>query len=205
VSDGITVGSLRWAIPRIAAKLEASADELNTVDGRLGDGDLGVTMRQGSRAMVARLEALPDDVGMSLLACAQALTGERASSYSTLLATGLTSAAKACKGRTSVGWGEFSPLVSGAIAAMAKRGRSALGDKTVLDALEAIRVAADGLDDPRAIAEAADRAVSEALDRFRELPARQGRARIFAERSVGLDDPGQVAIKRITEALLNTS
>ena len=49
--------------------------------------------------------------------------------------------------------------------------------------------------------ELADRAAADALDQFRHLPAKQGRARIFAEKSVGLDDPGQLAIKRITEAL----
>ena len=88
-----------------------------------------------------------------------------------------------------------------AIEAMARRGRSNLGDKTVLDALEAIRAALEGEQDPKVMSKLADRAVADALDQFRHLPAQQGRARIFAEKSVGLDDPGQLVIKRITEAL----
>jgi dihydroxyacetone kinase-like protein len=43
--------------------------------------------------------------------------------------------------------------------------------------------------------------VAECLDRFRHQPARQGRARIFGEKSVGKDDPGMVALQRIIEAL----
>ena len=202
--DEMTVDSLRHGIRRIAAKMEASAQELNSIDGQLGDGDLGITMSYGSRALLATLDQLPDDLGMSFLKCAQAFTAERASSYGTLLATGMMSAAKACRGRSSIGWGELSGLLGGAIEAMARRGRSALGDKTVLDALDAIRIRLDGQDDPQLLAELADQAVSDALDTFRQLPAKQGRARIFAEKSMGLDDPGQIVIKRITEALCAT-
>ena len=32
-------------------------------------------------------------------------------------------------------------------------------------------------------------------------PAKQGRARIFGDKSIGLDDPGMVAFKRVVEAL----
>jgi hypothetical protein len=39
------------------------------------------------------------------------------------------------------------------------------------------------------------------LDHFRNQPARQGRARIFGEKSVGKDDPGMVAFQRIIEGL----
>ncbi len=205
MSDEMTVESLRWAIPRIAAKLTACADELNTLDGQLGDGDIGITMSAGMQAVTGKLDELPEDVGMSLLKCAQAFTSERASSYGTLLATGLMSAAKECKGRTGVGWNELGALLGGAIEAMSKRGRSELGQKTVLDALEAIRLAVDGQSDSQTVLELTDKALTTALDKFRDLPAKQGRARIFADRSVGLDDPGQVVIKRIVESLREDS
>jgi dihydroxyacetone kinase-like protein len=84
---------------------------------------------------------------------------------------------------------------------MSQRSGGKLGDKTVLDALESVRAATDGLQDPVTLAAAADQAVAAALDRFRDQPARQGRARIFGDKTIGKDDPGMVAIKRITEAL----
>lgn len=201
MSDEMTVESLRWAIPRIAAKLTACADELNTLDGRLGDGDIGITMSAGMQAVMEKLDELPEDVGMSLLKCAQAFTSQRASSYGTLLATGMMSAGKGCRGRSAVGWDELAALLGGAIEAMSKRGRSELGQKTVLDALEAIRLAVDGQSDSQTILELSESALAAALDKFRQLPAMQGRARIFADRSVGLDDPGQIVIKRIVESL----
>ena len=45
--------------------MEQSADELNTADGLLGDGDLGVTMIRGFRQIIADLETLPEDIGMA--------------------------------------------------------------------------------------------------------------------------------------------
>src|ERR1700722_16477220 len=91
-------------LKRLAAHMETVADELNALDGQLGDGDLGVTMTRGGRALVDILPTLPADVGMALMACAQAMTKVSGSSYGTLLATGLLAAAKATRGRTEVPW-----------------------------------------------------------------------------------------------------
>jgi phosphoenolpyruvate---glycerone phosphotransferase subunit DhaL len=76
---------------------------------------------------------------MALLKCAQAFTKLSGSTYGTLLATGLMSAAKATKGRTEVPWSEVSSLLASALQAMAQRSGGKLGEKTVLDALEAVR------------------------------------------------------------------
>jgi dihydroxyacetone kinase-like protein len=192
---------LRQALRRIAAKMESCSDELNALDAQLGDGDLGVTMVRGTRAMASELPQLPDDVGMALLKCAQAFTKLSGSTYGTLLATGLMSAARATKGRTEIPWSEVSPLLASALQAMAQRSGGKLGEKTVLDALEAVRAATEGNDDPAALVAAAGQAVGNCLDRFRNQPARQGRARIFGEKSVGRDDPGMVAFQRIIEGL----
>jgi len=201
MSTGLTTAVLSDAIKRIVAKLEASADELNALDAALGDGDLGVTMVRGGRSVLAELPNLPDDVGMALLKCAQALTRLSGSTYGTLLATGLVSAAKSTKGRREVPWTEISSLIGNAIPAMSQRSGGKLGDKTVLDALESVRAACDGLEDPAALAAAADKAVAATLERLRGQPSRQGRARIFGDKSVGRDDPGMVAFKRIIEGL----
>jgi dihydroxyacetone kinase-like protein len=197
----LTTAVLREALQRIVQKLEVCAAALNSLDAQLGDGDLGVTMVRASRGVAAEIPNLPDDVGMALVKCAQAFTRLSGSTYGTLLATGLMSAAKATKGRTEVPWSEVSSLLAGALQAMSQRSGGQLGEKTVLDALEAARAGTQGLSDPAALVAAADRAVAECLDRFRHQPARQGRARIFGEKSVGKDHPGMVAFQHIIEAL----
>ena len=185
----------------IAAHMETVADDLNALDGQLGDGDLGVTMTRGGRALLEILPTLPADVGMALLACAQAMTKVSGSSYGTLLATGLMAAAKATRGRTEVPWEETATLLRGAMAAMIARGKASLGDKTVLDALDAAAGAAEGKHDPADILAAAAAAVDAALERMRGMQAKVGRARIFGERSVGLDDPGMRAFREALHGL----
>lgn len=193
--------ALSAGLAAIAAHMETVADELNALDGQLGDGDLGVTMVRGGREVVASLPALPPEIGESLMKVAQAFTKVSGSSYGTLLATGLMSAAKATRGRADVPWSEVSPLLEGALEAMRTRGKASLGDKTVLDTVAAAAEATKGLDDPAAILAASRKAVAETMDRFRGQPAKVGRARIFGEKSVGLDDPGMRAFKDILDGL----
>ena len=144
----LTTPVLADGLRRIAAHMETVADELNALDGQLGDGDLGVTMTRGGRALLDIVPTLPADVGMALMACAQAMTKVSGSSYGTLLATGLLTAAKATRGRTEVPWSETAALLRAAFDAMKTRGKSALGDKTVLDAIDAAATAAEGETEP---------------------------------------------------------
>jgi dihydroxyacetone kinase-like protein len=197
----LTTPVLADGLRRIAAHMETVADELNALDGQLGDGDLGVTMTRGGRALQDILPTLPADVGMALMACAQAITKVSGSSYGTLLATGLLAAAKATRGRTEVAWSETAALLRGALEARSARGKASLGDKTVLDALDAAAGAAEGRTDGAEILQAATDAVEAALDRMRGMQARIGRARIFGERSVGLDDPGMRAFREMLRGL----
>ncbi len=201
MAESLTTEVLRDAIRRLAAQAESCADELNALDGTLGDGDLGVTLVRGLRAVADQADGLPPDLGAALLQCAKALVSLSGSTYGTLLATGVMSAAKAAKGRTEVSWREAAELLDGAMAAMQRRGKAELGDKTVLDAIAATAVALHRVETPDAMLPAAQQAVRDAIAEFRDREARQGRARMFGENSIGKDDPGMVAWLRLLEGL----
>ncbi|MCR9239657.1 MAG: dihydroxyacetone kinase subunit L [Alphaproteobacteria bacterium] len=188
------------AIDRVTAAMERDFDELNAADGALGDGDLGVTLTRGMRAISDMKDDLPDDFGMALFQCAQAFTKSSGSSYGTLMATGLMTAAKTLKGQTEFDAAQISNLVAAARDKMQERGKAELGGKTVLDSLDAVAQATAGLDAPDALADAAAQAVDQALDDIRDKPATIGRARIFGEKSIGMDDPGMLAMQRIVKA-----
>mgnify|MGYP001381843280 FL=1 len=181
--------------------METSADELNTIDGQLGDGDLGVTLVRGARGLMKVKDDLPEDIGLAMLECAQALTKESGSSYGTLLATALMAAAKDSKSKTERPWSDISPILHLAVSAMLKRGKGHLGAKTVVDAVHLVAEELDRIDEPGVVLSAARKAVSESLDHFRDKPCQLGRARIFGEKSVGLDDPGMVAFQRILDSI----
>ena len=197
----LTRDSLVAGLGRIATAMVACADQLNSADARFGDGDLGVTMHRGTSSVVEILPELSADVGQALVQCARAFTRVSGSSFGTLLATGLMSAAKICKGRNSVPWAEFNELLGAALTAMMARGKGALGDKTVLDALDAVCQSSAGVDDPQRLLAVSREAVREALDRYRQQPAKIGRARMFGDQTIGFDDPGMLALRDMLEAL----
>jgi dihydroxyacetone kinase-like protein len=200
-AGALDVAALRAGLTKISERMAACRDELNAADAALGDGDIGVAVFEGFQSVRGELDTLPEDLGAALVRCSQALVRVRASSFATLLATGFMAAALVLKGRASVPWSTVPELLQAAIAKMAARGRSALGEKTVLDSLEAVRAAVAGIDEPSLMRERAADAARAALDEYRNRPCGQGRARIFADRSRGLDDPGMLAVRRMVEAL----
>lgn len=193
--------ALLSAIGRLSAAMEREAPALNEIDGALGDGDLGITMTRGMQAVQAGAAEMPADLGQALLRCAQAFTKTSGSSYGTLFATGLMAGAKALKGRESVEAWEISGLIAAARDAMQARGKAELGGKTVLDSLDAMARATAGLSEPQEVARAARDAAREAMEVLRDKPATVGRARIFAEKSRTMLDPGMLAMTRIVEAV----
>ena len=83
---------------------------------------------------------------------------------------------------------------------MQARGKAELGGKTVLDSLDYVARTTDKADDK---ASAAAEAVDRALEDFRDKPATVGRARIFGEKSIGLDDPGMLAMQSVIRAAVD--
>lgn len=194
----ITSADIHAALSRVAAHAEgAVAAELNAADGALGDGDLGITVSRGFAEAAGA--ALPADLGQAFLEISKAMQRVSSSSYGTLLATAAMSAAKATKGRDTMLATELPALAEGALAAMMARGKGNLGDKTVLDVLDAVAKALPG--DEAGMLDRAVKAANAVLEEFKSKPNKLGRARMFGDGSIGLYDPGQLALVRILEGL----
>ena len=195
---------LARAVPRWCAAMHAAAPELNALDGRLGDADLGATLDKCATLMEQALPvspASPDSLEGIFKRCAQASAKASGSSFGTLLTVALMTAGKHCAGRELLSAQDVAALLSEVITTLSARGGAALGDKTVLDGLDAIQRALSGAAADAPALALAGAAVRESLDAFRDKPNRMGRARMFADKTIGLDDPGMVALLRMVEAL----
>lgn len=197
----ITTESLRGAITAIVEGLEADYETLNEIDGRVGDGDLGITLVKAFRELDSIKADLPADLGQAFMQCAGAVSRVSSSSFGTLFATGLMAAAKRSKGLTEAPWSAVPAYLDGAVEALSARGKASLGDKTVMDALDGIARAVEGRQTSAEVLAAANAGLEEALDRFRDLPNKVGRARIFADKTIGLDDAGMVAVRMMLARL----
>ena len=202
---GLDRSVLLGAIERLHAEMQTQFDILNTADGKLGDGDLGITMTRGMEAITEVADDLPEDLGLAMLKCSQAFTKSSGSSYGTLMALAMMAIAKQIKGQTMIAPSDLSGLVVVARDQIQTRGKAELGGKTVLDSLDAIVQHTSGKTDLEDIRAAATEAVDEALAAFRGKPATMGRARMFGEKSVGLDEPGMLAMKFIVYAMAGKS
>jgi dihydroxyacetone kinase-like protein len=178
-----------------------AAPELNDLDGRLGDGDLGATLEKCAANVKAALPDMPDSLEGSFRSAAQACAKASGSSFGTLLAVAFLGAAKWVPPRTTLTRTDLAALLSHTIEILSARGGAALGDKTMLDSLDAVARALDAANDADDLSAKARAAAAEAIAQFRGRPNRIGRARMFAEKSMGMEDPGMVAVLRMTEAL----
>ncbi len=196
--------SLVNAIARLTPAMDAQFDGLNEADAKLGDGDLGITMTRGMKLVEEIVADLPDDLGLAMLNCSKAFTKSSGSSYGTLVAIGMMAIAKEIKGENEIEPSRLSGLVMAAMEQMKVRGKAELGGKTVLDSLHAVAKAISGKTDIDDIRAAASQASKDVLDEFRDKTATIGRARMFGEKSIGLDDPGMLAMKFVVCAIADT-
>lgn len=178
------------------------ADELRDLDQALGDGDLGITITLGAGAVVDALAQLPEDASPSEIAraCAKAFANANPSTMAALVAGGLLAGSKAWKDVEDVDITAAARFVRAAGDNIAQRGKTQLGDKTIVDA---IMPAADALDagpDGTTGLDAAITAAEKAVVDTRSLRSRRGRAAWLQERSIGLQDPGATAMWRFLEA-----
>lgn len=188
---------VRVWLSKCAARMIASSAELNALDAKLGDGDLGATLEKCGELMQVAMTDHRDTPSDHFKACAMACARASGSSFGTLMAVAFMTIAKETVGRDKIEACEVVDYIDTVNKALLSRGRSNLGDKTALDSLEAIRaeIAARGVSTN--LHETAHQAAVKAIKDFRDLPNKIGRARMFADKSIGLEDPGMVAVLRI--------
>lgn len=178
------------------------ADELRDLDQALGDGDLGITITLGAGAVVDALAELPDGASPSEIAraCAKAFANANPSTMAALVAGGLLAGSKVWKDVEEVDIAAAARFVRAAGDNIAQRGKTQLGDKTIVDAImpaaDALEAGQDGASGLDAAIAAAEKAVVDT----RSLRSRRGRAAWLQERSIGLQDPGATAMWRFLEA-----
>ena len=191
----VTLERARVFVSKFAEAIAADKDHLTELDSAIGDGDHGINMDRGMRAVLPKIEALPDGtvsdlfrtVAMSLISTVGGASGPLYGTLFLQLGTSL-------KGNESVEPRDWSEALSAAVAAVMSRGRAEPGDKTMVDALlpasQALAKGLDGGDDfDKALLAAEEAARQGAMDTI-PLVARRGRASYLGDRSAGHQDPG---------------
>jgi phosphoenolpyruvate---glycerone phosphotransferase subunit DhaL len=178
-------GRKRKLVAAIADRIIAPVDELTELDSAIGDGDHGHNMKRGFEAVLQDQEALssmnlPDllkAVGTKLL---MKVGGASGPLYGTLFLA-LAKELPAEPSRT-----DAVRAFASAIGAVKARGKSDIGQKTMLDVLVPACQSLAAGEDVAAIRETADRAAAATVP----MRATRGRASFLGDRSIGHMDPG---------------
>jgi dihydroxyacetone kinase-like protein len=183
-ADVMVVGeeTRKRLIETVARRVIDHADELTGLDQAIGDGDHGVNMKRGFEAVLGDLDGLatkplPEALKAIGLALVMKVGGASGPLYGTLFMT---------LGKELPAEPDIADLVrafDAAIVAVKARGKSNVGQKTMLDVLAPTCAALAAGEDPRAAADAAAQATI-------PMKAIRGRASFLGERSIGHMDPG---------------
>jgi len=197
--DRLTASDVRAMMEKVAVDLTDHAEELRVLDAAIGDGDLGITITLGFAAVREELATLDgQDIATLVLRSGMAFNRRAASTFGALFATMCMRAARAAKGLGALGLAEVAAMAEAAADGVKERGKSDVGQKTLLDALvpgaEALRAAArEGASLAEGLGSARDAAHAGMLA-TEWLKSEVGRASWFRERTVGFRDPGAVVV-----------
>jgi dihydroxyacetone kinase-like protein len=199
----LSVSELRARLIGVLNAMPNCAEELRELDAALGDGDLGLTVKAGSLAAADAIEKLPPDAALNdvLVATAKAFSTANPSTFGALVGGGLLAAAKTVAGRQEAGKAEALAMGRAVATRIAERGKSQLGDKTVLDALvPSLDTLEASNGDERALIDAMIATAAQQVSATAALQSKKGRAAWVQERSIGHADPGATAWLRFLEA-----
>lgn len=205
MAEAITSATVAGAAGRVAETLILHKVEFNKLDGVGGDGDMGTTLSVVSQAILEDATPSVEDVGGVFMRLAKVIARTSGSSLSAVIMTGLMAAAQRLSGRAELPWEEFSSLISDVLIVMRQRSKAKAGDKTILDAIEAVAKATHDCQDANSFAIAAQGAATAALVDFRDKPAMIGRLRLEANSGIGHDDPGMYALSVAISAMVGGS
>ena len=177
-----------------------SYDEFNTADGKIGDGDLGITILNGLEEINNNIEKFTDDLSINFMLCSQAFVKKSGSSFGTLIAFSFMNISRNLKGKNTCDNIDIITMIDTAMNTIQERGKTKVGDKTILDTLDFIlrnlKVTKDNINYP----ELFKLSTKEALSAFKGKKILIGRARMFEDKTKDLDDPGMLALHKLSEA-----
>ena len=177
-----------------------SYDEFNAADGKIGDGDLGITILNGLEEINNNIEKFTDDLSINFMLCSQAFVKKSGSSFGTLIAFSFMNISKNLKGKNTCDNKDIITMIDTAMSTIQERGKTKVGDKTILDTLDFIsrnlKATKNNINYPELFKSSAN----EALKAFKGKKILIGRARMFEDKTKDLDDPGMLALHKLSEA-----
>lgn len=196
--------SLVKTFTSISRLIDENRVYLTELDQKNGDGDLGISMAAGFKAVSEHLASTEEkDLGKLFMKSSNVFNEAAPSSLGTILSIGLMGMAKVLKGKENAGIKEISAAMEAGINAIMEKAKSKPGEKTILDALcpalELLKNA--GCYDEKTIWAKTAEAAAKGSESTKAMKPVHGRAAYYGEKSIGILDGGSVVGKLIFEGI----
>lgn len=194
------MSELSTALEKVAVALERNSKKFEDLDAAAGDADLGITARKIAEGIRVANASLSGDLKADLMLVGKEISKFASSTFGTLFATGFirASAVVSADGDALTNTRKSFQAAFDGISA---RGKAALGERTLLDALHPAIEALNSANDLKSgLSQAAIAARSGATATANMMP-KHGRAGWIGERAKGIEDAGANVIAVVFEAL----
>lgn len=187
---------------RLSKVFDENKDYLSKLDSVIGDGDHGVSMLRGFRAVADKLPQYEGKDLSSIFSMAgTTIVGSIGGATGPIFGTIFLRSGMQTKDKDSIGTQDFARMFRAALEGIQALGKAQVGDKTMVDSLaptvEALdRAAADGKPLKEALRLAAEAAEAGARSTV-ELKATKGRARYLGDKAIGHQDAGATSFSLI--------
>jgi dihydroxyacetone kinase phosphoprotein-dependent L subunit len=201
-----SLGDVEVVVKTIATVAVDNEKYFGDLDAVVGDGDFGYSMARGFELVLQDWDSFDRaDIGTFLKKIALVITSRIGGTSGPIWGTAFLRAGATAGAVSELAPAQVVAMLRAAAEGIKKRGRSDVGDKTLLDAIvpatdtieEQIGLGHDAATTLRAAAATA----RERAEATRSMQAMRGRASYTGERSIGTLDAGAVAVAVMFEAL----
>ena len=203
-----TEDMVRW-IHRVAMVLHENREYLTQLDSPIGDGDHGINMDRGFKAVIDKLPTVANmDIGSILKTVGTTLVSTVGGASGPLYGTAFLRASIATSGKNELYEADVVHMLEAALEGVKARGKAQPGEKTMVDALTPALAAMKEAEQQNAGLSQLLRRGSDAAEAGMKatipLMATKGRASYLGERSIGHQDPGATSSWLMLKALADT-
>lgn len=189
-------------ITAAAQHIIAHRDELNKLDSALGDGDHGTGISTAFEETVKTIDAL---VNPSLSdvwkATASTVINRMGGASGALFGTFFLKGVTTTKGKETLSKTDMDTMFLAGLDGVKKRGKSDVGDKTMIDALSPAVEAFTSQSDWQDAWQQSALSARAGAESTQSMVAKHGRAKFIGERAIGHQDAGATTIALMFEAI----
>jgi dihydroxyacetone kinase-like protein len=198
----MTPEQLKGLIQTVAKTVIAETDRLTALDQAIGDGDHGLNMKRGFEAVLADVDGLarkplPDAIKAIGTHLVMKVGGASGPLYGTLF----LGIGKELPAEPTLA--DVAKAFAAAFEAVKARGKSDVGQKTMLDVLGPVRDALNGAAADPQLGDRIKRVATEAAEATVNMKAIRGRASFLGDRSIGHMDPGACSSALMVAAVVD--